>query len=55
MVLSGAVILVSVVTTVFVAAQTPETPDKLAEKIAVREKVRLADYKGPSRFMGAKH
>ena len=54
MVLSGAMILVSVVTTVFVAAQTAETPNKVAGNIAVREKVRLPDYKGPSGFVGRK-
>lgn len=49
-----ATILVVVLTTFVVNTQTPETPNKAPEKLTVREKAKLPDYKGPSRFMGRK-
>ncbi|MGH9928912.1 MAG: WD40 repeat domain-containing protein [Pyrinomonadaceae bacterium] len=48
------IILVVVVTTFFVKAQTPESTSKPQEKLTVREKARLPDYKGPRRFVGRK-
>jgi WD40 repeat protein len=43
-----------VATGFFVTAQTPESPAKASETLAVREKARLPDYKGPRRFVGRK-
>src|SRR5688572_18182218 len=39
---------------VFVHAQTPAAALKPEDKLAVRLKAKLPDYKGPSRFMGRK-
>jgi WD40 repeat protein len=44
-----ATLLLVAVTGFFVNAQTPETPSRSSEKLSVREKVRLPDYKGPRR------
>jgi WD40 repeat protein len=38
----------------FVNAQTPESSTKASQSLAVREKARLPDYKGPRRFVGRK-
>jgi WD40 repeat protein len=46
-VLSAAILLGVVTTSFFVNAQTPETPARPSEKLSVREKARLPDYKGP--------
>lgn len=48
------IVMVVVVTTFVVGAQSPETPNQAPEKLTVRQKVTLPDYKGPSRFMGRK-
>jgi WD40 repeat protein len=42
-----ATLLPVAVTGFLVNAQTPETPSRSSEKLSVREKVRLPDYKGP--------
>jgi WD40 repeat protein len=49
-----ATLLLVAVSRFFVTAQTPETPTPPSEKLTVREKARLPDYKGPRRFMGRK-
>ncbi len=49
-----AIILLLVMTTFFVSAQTPETVSKSEARISVRERARLPGYKGPSKFMGRK-
>ena len=41
-------------TVVFVAAQTPATASMAQDKLTVRQKASLPDYKGPSRFLGRK-
>lgn len=49
-----AIILVVVVTTFFANAQTPAPANPVQDKLPVRQKAKLPDYKGPSRFVGRK-
>ncbi|HSS20171.1 MAG TPA: WD40 repeat domain-containing protein [Pyrinomonadaceae bacterium] len=49
-----ATIFALVSTTCFASAQTTETSNQSGPKLTVKEKARLSDYKGPSRFAGRK-
>ncbi|HUS10938.1 MAG TPA: WD40 repeat domain-containing protein [Pyrinomonadaceae bacterium] len=45
-----AIILILVVTSFFIHAQTPESPKNASEKLTVRQKATPPDYKGPRRM-----